>query len=151
MTSDDNDFEMNDNDFGEDDGFDDDPDFGGGDDEFDDDGGDWSSDPDDNDDKKDNDDGLSTLLKEENTARKPVPTETKKAINDNVDEINMLPMFCGVPDLTAPAVMLGIKIKQFKGISADQLAVWGLADYQYIGLFVYTSSYHIIYNLYIIT
>ena len=147
MASDDNDITMEDNEFN-DDGFGDDDDafgdgdddaFGDGDDDFNDDefgddgDGNWSSDGDDDDNKNDDENPLSTLLNTDNSARKPIPQETKKAINDNVDEINMLPMFCGVPDLTAPAVMLGIKIKQFKGISSDQLAVWGLADYQYIG------------------
>merc|ERR1712154_365802 len=77
----------------------------------------------------------STLQSTDNTSiKKAVPPETKAAINDNIDEINMLPMFCGVPDLTVPAVLLGIKIKQFEGISRDQLAVWGLSDFQYIGV-----------------
>ena len=113
-------------------------DFANDDDDFEEDGDAWDDDAgddgwgDDGVEDKDLQDELqknpmSTLLNEENTAKKPVPTETKKAINDNIDEVNMLPMFCGVPDLTAPAVMLGIKIKQFKGISRDQLAVWGLS------------------------
>eukprot|EP01083_Nonionella_stella_P199588 731762_1 len=120
--------DMNDADFNDDD----DDEFA---DEFADDGGDGWSEDDMNDNTQDMDTNpLSTLLNEDNSAKKPVPQETKDAINNNVDEINMLPMFCGVPDLTAPAVMLGIKIKQFKGISRDQLAVWGLSEYQYIGV-----------------
>jgi len=111
----------------------DDDEFGGGadDDEWDDDGGDdgnaWG-------------DAQAVLpmaeaaLSTDTSVHKSVPEETKHAINRQVDEINMLPMLCGVPDLTAPAVMLGIKIKQFKGISRDQLAVWGLSEYQYIGV-----------------
>jgi len=103
------------------------------DDEFGDDGGDGDV----NDQTKS--DPLSTLLNEENSA--------KKAINDNIDEINMLPMFCGVPDLTAPAVMLGIKIKQFKGISRDQLAVCGLSGIDIL-YFHKNNIYH--YNFYCI-
>ena len=128
--------DMNDEDFAEldnEDGFGDDAD---GDDWGDDgDAGGWGDDDEANDVQDELEKNpLSTLLNEENTAKKPVPGETKKAINDNIDEINMLPMFCGVPDLTAPAVMLGIKIKQFKGISRDQLAVWGLS-----GIFIFIS------------
>ena len=124
--------DMNDADFAnldDEDGFGDDGDG----DEWGDDGGDgWGDDGDVNDVQDEiNKNPMSTLLNEENTAKKPVPGESKKAINDNIDEVNMLPMFCGVPDLTAPAVMLGIKIKQFKGISRDQLAVWGLSGISY--------------------
>ena len=45
------------------------------------------------------------------TSLKALPHETIEAINRNCDEINMLPMFSCVPDLNAPAVMIGIKIK----------------------------------------
>ena len=57
------------------------------DDEFGDDGGGgWSDDGGDGDvNDQIKSDPLSTLLNEENSA--------KKAINDNIDEINMLPMF----------------------------------------------------------
>merc|ERR1712154_339502 len=102
------------------------------DDEFGDDNGGWS-DGDAAVDGFGGDEDLN-IKKQQETVKKAVPQETKKAINDNIDEINMLPMFCGVPDLTAPACLLGIKIKQFEGISKDQLAVWGLSDYQYIGV-----------------
>merc|ERR1712154_425054 len=102
------------------------------DDEFGDDNGGWS-DGDAAVDGFGGDEDLN-IKKQQETVKKAVPQETKRAINDNIDEINMLPMFCGVPDLTAPACLLGIKIKQFEGISKDQLAVWGLSDYQYIGV-----------------
>ena len=72
---------------------------------------------------------VSSLVGDSATPQKALPQETKEAINRNSDEINMLPMFSCVPDLNAPAVMIGIKIKQFRGISRDQLAVWGLAGY----------------------
>lgn len=117
--------------------FEDDDGFGDVDDaEFDDnDGGGWDDDDDAVD--VDGDDGIMNAAKS-NLFESSIPEITEKAIRSNCDEINMVPLFAAAPDLKSRSrvgATVAIRVENLVNITTEQLEVWGITpEYPYIAL-----------------